>query len=59
MKGLSTTLAILLVSISVFAQQDTVWRRGGLLSLRLGFVSVLGLAGVEHHLAGETGVAGA
>ncbi|MEO8085405.1 MAG: DUF3078 domain-containing protein [Bacteroidota bacterium] len=52
MKKLISTLTLIIVAGCVFAQQDTVWRRGGLISLNLTQVSLTNwAAGGENSVA--------
>jgi hypothetical protein len=54
MKGLYLFLTILFLTASAFAQQDTVWRRGGLVSINLSQVSLTNWsAGGENSVAGN------
>src|SRR5689334_13840807 len=52
MKKLILSIALLILTVSAFAQQDTIWRRGGLISLNLTQVSLTNwAAGGENSLA--------
>src|SRR4051812_27192317 len=54
MKGPYLLLTILFLTASAFAQQDTVWRRGGLVSINLSQVSLTNWsAGGENSVAGN------
>jgi hypothetical protein len=54
MKKIFSSLAFLLLALNLFAQQDTVWRKGGLFSVNLTQVSLTNwAAGGENSLAGN------
>src|SRR4051812_39340557 len=54
MKSLLIVFAVLFVTCPAFAQQDTVWRRGGLVSINLSQASLTNWsAGGQNSLAGN------